>query len=95
MVMHSLGLKSIPVILNVELQPFRFSRFGVMMGAIIGWLLNFVVTSLTERVVEDIGWMGAFLLSATISTVFLILLSLVLSETHGVDLEESEKLHLF
>ena len=92
---HSLGLESIPSILNAESHPFRFMGVSSGLGAIFGGTVSVIVSLFFQKMLDDLGWSGAFLMNAGFTTVILILISLVLPETQGRELEDMEILHIF
>lgn len=65
--------------------------YGVGLGAATQWLFNFVITEITPRAVNNIGW-KTFLMFGIFCTVMGVFVTFFLKETKGRTLEEMDLL---
>ncbi|KAJ5752599.1 hypothetical protein N7520_009516 [Penicillium odoratum] len=72
-----------------EIFPTRLRSYGVGLGAAVQWLFNFVITEVTPRAINSIGW-RTFLMFAIFCTAMGIFVFIFLRETKGRTLEEMD-----
>lgn len=72
-----------------EIFPTRLRAYGVGLGAASQWLFNFVITEVTPRAINSIGW-RTFLMFAIFCTAMGIFVAIFVKETKGRTLEDMD-----
>ncbi|KAJ5658652.1 uncharacterized protein N7484_002301 [Penicillium longicatenatum] len=72
-----------------EIFPTRLRSYGVGLGAATQWLFNFVITEVTPRAINQIGW-RTFLMFGIFCTAMAIFVAIFVKETKGRTLEEMD-----
>ncbi|KAJ5392052.1 hypothetical protein N7509_007542 [Penicillium cosmopolitanum] len=72
-----------------EIFPTRLRSYGVGLGAATQWLFNFVITEITPRAINSIGW-KTFIMFGCFCTGMGIFVTFFLKETKGKTLEEMD-----
>jgi hypothetical protein len=83
--------KNIGILIYPQIFPTRLRAYGVGLAAATQWLFNFVITEITPRAVNHIGWrtflmFGIFCLAMGVFAFFFI------KETKGRSLEDMDVL---
>ncbi|KAJ5491229.1 hypothetical protein N7539_002796 [Penicillium diatomitis] len=72
-----------------EIFPTRLRSYGVGLGAATQWLFNFVITEITPRAINSIGW-KTFIMFGVFCTANGVFVTIFLKETKGKTLEEMD-----
>ncbi|KAJ5975457.1 hypothetical protein N7481_009164 [Penicillium waksmanii] len=72
-----------------EIFPTRLRSYGVGLGAATQWLFNFVITEITPRAINSIGW-RTFIMFGCFCTGMGVFVTFFLKETKGKTLEEMD-----
>ncbi|KAJ5717352.1 hypothetical protein N7488_002998 [Penicillium malachiteum] len=72
-----------------EIFPTRLRSYGVGLGAATQWLFNFVITEVTPRAINKIGW-KTFIMFGVFCTAMGVFVTLFVKETKGRTLEEMD-----
>ncbi|KAJ5097026.1 hypothetical protein N7456_007747 [Penicillium angulare] len=72
-----------------EIFPTRLRSYGVGLGAAVQWLFNFVITEVTPRAINQIGW-RTFLMFGVFCTAMGIFVAIFVKETKGRTLEDMD-----
>ncbi|KAI2791196.1 hypothetical protein POX_c04052 [Penicillium oxalicum] len=75
--------------LYLQIFPTRLRSYGVGLGAATQWLFNFVITEITPRAINSIGW-RTFIMFGVFCTANGIFVTIFLKETKGKTLEEMD-----
>ncbi|RHZ63574.1 sugar porter family MFS transporter [Aspergillus thermomutatus] len=81
----------VPWVYIGEIFPTRLRAYGVGLGATSQWLFNFVVTEITPRAVNNIGW-RTFLMFGIFCVAMGLFILFFAKETKGRSLEEMDVL---
>lgn len=73
----------------VQIFPTRLRAYGVGFGAATQWLFNFVITEVTPRAINEIGW-RTFLMFGIFCVAMGIFVFVFFKETKGRTLEEMD-----
>lgn len=76
---------------SIQIFPTRLRSYGVGMGAATQWLFNFVITEITPRAVNSIGW-RTFLMFGIFCTAMGLFVTFFLKETKCRTLEDMDLL---
>jgi len=88
---YSASWGPIPWVYLSEIFPTRLRSYGVGMGAATQWLFNFVITEITPRAVNHIGW-RTFLMFGIFCGSMGVFVFFFIRETKGKTLEEMDVL---
>ncbi|KAJ6013429.1 hypothetical protein N7540_008020 [Penicillium herquei] len=72
-----------------EIFPTRLRSYGVGLGAATQWLFNFVITEVTPRAINKIGW-KTFIMFGVFCTAMGVFVTLFVKETKGRTLEDMD-----
>ncbi|KAJ5902203.1 hypothetical protein N7495_002731 [Penicillium taxi] len=72
-----------------EIFPTRLRSYGVGLGAATQWLFNFIITEVTPRAVNQIGW-RTFLMFGIFCTAMGVFVIVFVKETKGRSLEDMD-----
>lgn len=74
-----------------KIFPTRLRAYGVGLGATSQWLFNFVITEITPKAINNIGW-RTFIMFAVFCVAMGVFVLLLAKETKGRSLEEMDVL---
>ena len=87
---YSMGWGPLPWVYCSDIFPTRTRHFGLSTASASQWLWNFVVSYVTPRMVNNLGW-KIFIMFATVNVGAMLPFSLLIPETKGRTLEEIEE----
>lgn len=86
---YSMGWGPLPWVYCSDIFPTRTRHFGLSTASASQWLWNFVVSYVTPRMVNNLGW-KIFIMFATVNVGAMLPFSLLIPETKGRSLEEMD-----
>lgn len=88
---YSASWGPVPWVYLSEIFPTRLRAYGVGMGAATQWLFNFVITEITPRAINHIGW-RTFIMFGVFCFAMGIFVFFFIKETKGRSLESMDVL---
>lgn len=88
----SLGMGTVPWIVNSEIYPLRFRGVCGGIAATANWISNLIVAQSFLSLTYAIGTSWTFLVFGVISVVALLFVLICVPETKGLPIEEIEKI---